>query len=169
MSEPNLTIVEQARDEILKLLAEKRHEHSLYMKRCQGITGAIKDWKDKAKEAGAPRVSFNGLLKFIKCKAEIDGLTKDMDQADAEACDFLIEKLGDFADTELGEAAVRAASPKAGKAPKARKPRKIADEVAQLDQVAGDVLGKLIDDAPPADEDIRPAFLRDREPPTASH
>jgi hypothetical protein len=158
MSEPNLTIVEQARDEILKLLAEKRHEHSLYMKRCQGITSAIKDWKDKAKEAGAPRVSFNGLLKFIDLNNKIDALTKDMDRADAEATDFLIEKLGDFADTELGEAAVRAASPKVVKPHKPRKTK------GKSKGVTGDVLATVIDDAPPADEsDIRPAFLRDKE------
>ena len=109
MEGQNLKIVEQARDEIIKLLADKRHEHSLYMQRCKGITASIKDWKDKAKEAGAPRVAFNGLLKFIALNDKIDALTQDMDQADAEACDFLIERLGAFADTELGEAAVRAA------------------------------------------------------------
>jgi hypothetical protein len=49
MEGQNLKIVEQARDEIIKLLADKRHEHSLYMQRCKGITASIKDWKDKAK------------------------------------------------------------------------------------------------------------------------
>ena len=155
MEGQNLKIVEQARDEIIKLLADKRHEHSLYMQRCKGITASIKDWKDKAKEAGAPRVAFNGLLKFICLNDKIDALTHDMDQADAEACDFLIERLGAFADTELGEAAVRAAGA----------PRKTKGEV-----VSGDVLAKLIDDTPTAEEaDVRPAFLRDKETAAVAH
>jgi hypothetical protein len=161
MDAPNLTILEQARDEIVKLLADKRHEHSLYMQRCKGITASIKDWKDKAKEAGAPRVAFNGLLKFIALNDKLDALTQDMDQADAEACDFLIERLGAFADTELGEAAVRAAGEVKVKKPK--KPRKTKGAVPE--GVSGDVLAKLIDDTPPSDEetDVRPAFLRDKE------
>ena len=72
MSEPNLTIVEQARDEIIKLLADKRHEHSLYMKRCKGITASIKDWKDKAKEAGAPRVSLQRPAQVHQVNDKID-------------------------------------------------------------------------------------------------
>jgi hypothetical protein len=158
MGEPNLTIVEQARDEILKLLAEKRHEHSLYMTRCKGIATTIKDWKDRAKGAGTSRVAFNGLLKFIDLNDKLDALTQDMDTADAEACDYLIEKLGAFADTELGEAAVRAASPKVVK------PHKPGKTKGKGKGVTGDVLATVIDDAPPADEgDIRPAFLRDKE------
>ena len=159
MEGQNLKIVEQARDEIIKLLADKRHEHSLYMQRCKGITASIKDWKDKAKEAGAPRVAFNGLLKFIALNDKIDALTQDMDQADAEACDFLIERLGAFADTELGEAAVRAAGA----------PRKTKGKVAGKG-VSGDVLAKLIDDTPTAEEaDVRPAFLRDKETAAVAH
>lgn len=166
MDAPNLTILEQARDEIIKLLADKRHEHSLYMQRCKGITAAIKDWKDKAKEAGAPRVAFNGLLKFIALNDKIDALTQDMDQADAEACDYLIERLGAFADTELGEAAVRAAGVVKIREPKKPRKTKIAGE-----GVSGDVLGALIDDTPPAEEeaDVRPAFLHDKETAAAPH
>jgi hypothetical protein len=167
MEGQNLKIVEQARDEIIKLLADKRHEHSLYMQRCKGITASIKDWKDKAKEAGAPRVAFNGLLKFIALNDKIDALTQDMDQADAEACDFLIERLGAFADTELGEAAVRAAG--APRKTKAAKPRKTKGKVAG-EGVSGDVLAKLIDDTPTAEEaDVRPAFLRDKESAATAH
>jgi hypothetical protein len=167
MEGQNLKIVEQARDEIIKLLADKRHEHSLYMQRCKGITASIKDWKDKAKEAGAPRVAFNGLLKFIALNDKIDALTQDMDQADAEACDFLIERLGAFADTELGEAAVRAAG--APRKTKAAKPRKTKGKVAG-ESVTGDVLAKLIDDTPTAEEaDVRPAFLRDKETAAVAH
>jgi hypothetical protein len=167
MEGQDLKIVEQARDEIIKLLADKRHEHSLYMQRCKGITASIKDWKDKAKEAGAPRVAFNGLLKFIALNDKIDALTQDMDQADAEACDFLIERLGAFADTELGEAAVRAAG--APRKTKAAKPRKTKGKVAN-EGVSGDVLAKLIDDTPTAEEaDVRPAFLRDKETAAVAH
>ena len=167
MEGQNLKIVEQARDEIIKLLADKRHEHSLYMQRCKGITASIKDWKDKAKEAGAPRVAFNGLLKFIALNDKIDALTQDMDQADAEACDFLIQRLGAFADTELGEAAVRAAG--APRKTKAAKPRKTTGKAAG-EGVSGDVLAKLIDDTPTAEEaDVRPAFLRDKETAAMAH
>ena len=156
MNEPNLTIVEQARDEILRLLADKRHEHSLYMTRCKGINATIKDWKDKAKEAGAPRIAFNGLLKHIDLNEKLDALTKDMDTLDAEACNFLIERLGDFAFTPLGEAAVEAASSPTVKKP--RKPRKTKGSLAG-DGVSGDVLTTFVDDS----VDVRPAFLRDKE------
>lgn len=137
MNEPNLTIVAQARDEILRLLADKRHEHSLYMTRCKGINATIKDWKDKAKEAGAPRIAFKALLEHIALTDKLDGLTKDMDRLDAEAADFLIDKLGDFASTELGEAAVHAAGEVKVKKP--RKPRKTKATTID-DSVGGDPL-----------------------------
>ena len=160
MNEPNLTIVEQARDEILRLLADKRHEHSLYMTRCKGINATIKDWKDKAKEAGAPRVAFSGLLKHIDLNDKLDALTKDMDTLDAEACNFLIERLGDFAGTPLGEAAVHAAGEV-----KVKKPRKPRTTKRAGEGISGDVLATFVDDS----VDVRPAFLRDTEgPPPAA-
>jgi hypothetical protein len=162
MNEPNLEVVEQARDEIIKLLGEKRHEHSLYMTRCKGINATIKDWKDKAKEAGAPRIAFKALLEHIALTDKLDGLTKDMDRLDAEAAEFLIEKLGDFAETPLGEAAVEAASSPMVKKP--RKPRKTKGSLAG-EGISGDVLATFVDDS----VDVRPAFLRDTEgPPPAA-
>ena len=167
MNEPNLKVVEQARDEILRLLADKRHEHSLYMTRCKGINATIKDWKDKAKEAGAPRIAFKALLEHIALTDKLDSLTKDMDRLDAEAAEFLIEKLGDFAETPLGEAAVHAAGGEdehAASEVKVRKPRKPRKTKVAGEGVAGDVLKTFVDDS----VDVRPAFLRDTEGPPAA-
>lgn len=96
--------------EIESCLEELLSERGTYMSRCKGIRERIKDWKDAANEAGIPRKALNIELKRRDLESKIEGLTKDLEEDDADVVEQLRDALGGFGDTPLGSAAIGAAS-----------------------------------------------------------
>lgn len=92
-----------------------------YMADCKGVRQDIKDIKEAANDDGIPRKSFNLLLKELDLEKKLKELRDEAEEDVSAITDMIREALGeDFAESPLGDAAIRAAeAAKASKAAKA--------------------------------------------------
>lgn len=150
-------------DEIEKCKAEKLSRHSAYMAECAGISGRIKDWKDRAVEAGIARKPLNAELKRRDLQGKIDGLTDDFEADELEELEDLQEALGVFVDTPLGRAAMgKAEGDEPAPKGKGRKKAKAGEQVDTSADAKAAALESIDDDLPDAD-DPPPRFLKQEE------
>lgn len=106
-----------------------------HMKRCKDVRELVTRVYDTAKDAGIPKKELKRVINLRKLDRQKQALLDDLEGDEAETVEQIQLALGDLADLPLGEAAVAAA-------PKARKPRKSAEQAKAdadaLDDVAGD-------------------------------
>jgi hypothetical protein len=100
-----LTAIDKLDDELMSLKGE-------YMANCRGPRQRIKDILAQARESDINMVAFRELLHAHrddrKRQARIEALEAD----DRDAYEILEEALGEFGDTELGQAALSRAKPR---------------------------------------------------------
>jgi hypothetical protein len=87
-----------------------------YMERCKGPHARIKDTMSAVREAEINLAAFRVLLKQHRADRRLQERVAGLEGDDAAAYGLLLEALGDFGNTELGQAALRRAKPKDGDA-----------------------------------------------------
>jgi len=105
-----LTEIDRQDDELATMRAE-------YMNDCKGPRQQIAEICASAKEAGINMKAFREILRKHRADRLHDGRLASLDMADLADFKSMEEALGDFIDTPLGQAAVRAESEKPRPAP----------------------------------------------------
>ncbi len=157
MAQSDEAIVEIAKkvlDGIQTHMAEQRHEHSLYMTRCKGIKANIKALKDKAKDEGIKRAVLNILLNDREHRRKQAEAADNLEIEDKSSHEFLRDKLGDYADLPLGQAALGDVATSVV--------TKLATKIKKTSPgISGADLKAFVGDDD--DTDLRPAFLIDKD------
>jgi hypothetical protein len=85
-------------------------ERGAYMQRCRQIREGIGAAYDAAKDKGILKKQLRALVKERDCERKLHAVRADLEADEVEHFDLLKEKLGDFANTPLGQAAVARAA-----------------------------------------------------------
>lgn len=99
-------IVSQIEGHLGDLLSER----GAYMNRCRGIREAITSVYDDAKAMGIPKKELRAIIRTRELERKIEQTREDLEADERETFEQLSEALGDFANTALGQAAVRRGS-----------------------------------------------------------
>jgi uncharacterized protein (UPF0335 family) len=99
-----LTEIDHADDELASLKGE-------YMQSCKGPRESIKEVFEQAKEAGIPGRAFRTLVKNRRLDKQVAANVAKLEADQQAELEQLEIALGDFLDTELGQAAARRARP----------------------------------------------------------
>jgi hypothetical protein len=110
-NEPSAEHVQEAVNALEKLDADLLVEKMAYMKRCKDIRKIKADEYDSASNRGISKKLLKKKIKERDLKRKVDGVTKDLEEDERSEYQMLSEKLGEFADTPLGQAALAAAKP----------------------------------------------------------
>ncbi|MCA1452873.1 hypothetical protein I6F35_06510 [Bradyrhizobium sp. BRP22] len=105
-NEPSAEHVQEAVDAIEKLDADLLTEKMAYMKRCKDIRKIKADEYDNASNRGISKKLLKKKIKERGLHRKIDSITKDLEDDERSEYQMLSEKLGEFADTPLGAAAL---------------------------------------------------------------
>lgn len=81
-------------------------EQSNYMTACKGIRGDIKVVLSEAKDEGIPAKVIRAAVKARTLERKAREARDALDMADQDTLDNIRHALGDFADTDLGQAAI---------------------------------------------------------------
>ena len=111
-NEPTAEHVQEAVAAIEKLDGDLLSERMAYMKRCKDIRKIKADEYESASNRGISRKLLKTKIKERDLERKIDGLTEDLEDDERSEYEMLTEKLGEFADTELGRAALAKADGK---------------------------------------------------------
>jgi uncharacterized protein (UPF0335 family) len=98
-SAPFLARVENVLDQLNTL---KRK----YMAECKGLRADIKQIYDDAKDADVPVRALKGLVKYRQLEKKQAAIADTIAEDEVDEYQMLKEALGDFGDTELGQAAL---------------------------------------------------------------
>jgi hypothetical protein len=101
--------VQEFAEAILEEHDKLASEKGAYMKRCGTIRERIDGHYDEAEEKGIPRKALRKNVKRLLLQRQIAKIPADLEGQDAKDYAHVAEALGDFADTGLGAAALRAA------------------------------------------------------------
>jgi uncharacterized protein (UPF0335 family) len=140
-AEPFLKRVEGVLDDLASLKGK-------YMADAKALRGDIKEIYKDAKAEDVPVRALKGLVKYRELERKQNALADELEDEDADAFETLVEALGAFGDTPLGQAALDLAGgdeegegdqrprfkqteDEAPKTKRARKPRSPAAEHAQ--------------------------------------
>lgn len=96
-----LARIDECDDELATLQGEYRNA-------CKGPRASIKNVKQLAHEAGLNPVAFNEALALHREDRRAEKRRLGMEQDDAADLEAMLDALGPFADTDLGQAAVAA-------------------------------------------------------------
>jgi hypothetical protein len=105
-NEPSADHVQEAVAAIEKLDADLLVEKMAYMTRCKKIRQIKADQYDHASDQGISKKLLKKKIKERDLERKIDGITKDLEDDERSEYQMLSEKLGEFADTPLGAAAL---------------------------------------------------------------
>ncbi|HEY2212301.1 MAG TPA: hypothetical protein VGH62_11925 [Bradyrhizobium sp.] len=94
--------IEVCQDELLS-------ERGAYMQKCRQIREGIAAAYDLAKQRGILRKQLRALLKERDLERKLHAVRADLEADEVEHFDFLKQKLGDLAETPLGQAALKRA------------------------------------------------------------
>ena len=172
----NDVLLKECVNGILRLKSDLDSERGVYMSKCKTLREQISAYKDRAKDGGVPRKVISATIEKIDLEKQLEALTDGLDDDAIEIFEYVQEKLGAFADTPLGQAAVDALKESgAGEKPSAAVvPIKRGPGRPRKEQKA-DALNSLIADpdeaaaraasAPANDDDgdLRPQFLKDKD------
>jgi hypothetical protein len=86
-------------------------ERGVYMNKCKTIRVKMNDHFDRAIEKGISKKLLKLIVKERELERRIKGLTHDLELDEKNEHQMLMEKLGEFANTPLGKAALAAAAP----------------------------------------------------------
>jgi hypothetical protein len=99
-----LTEIDQADEDLASLKGE-------YMQNCKGPRETIAGVFDRAKDAGIPRKPFRTLVKNRRLDKQVAANVAKLEDDQRAELEQLEVALGDFLDTDLGQAAARRARP----------------------------------------------------------
>jgi hypothetical protein len=108
-NEPSSEHVQEAVAAIEKLDADLLAEKMAYMTRCKNIRKIKADEFDSASNRGISKKLLKKVIKERDLERKIDGLTDDLEDDERSEYQMLTDKLGEFANTPLGAAAMAAA------------------------------------------------------------
>jgi hypothetical protein len=103
---PDSEDVQRAVREIEDRYIELASRKGSYMLECRHIREAMARDYDRASERGISKKLLRLIIKERELERRIDGLAVDLEHDERSELEMLMEKLGDFASTELGLAAV---------------------------------------------------------------
>jgi hypothetical protein len=105
-NEPTTEHVVEAVEQIEKLFGDMLTEKMAYMKKCKDIRKIIADEYETAGNRGISKKLLKTKIKERDFERKIEGLTTDLEADERSEYEMLSEKLGEFADTPLGKAAL---------------------------------------------------------------
>jgi hypothetical protein len=85
-------------------------ERGLYMQRCKRIRETMAGDYDNAVDKGISKKLLKKIIKGREFERKISALTDDLEDDERSEHQMLVEKLGEFANTPLGKAALAKAS-----------------------------------------------------------
>lgn len=88
-------------------------ERGTYMQRCKRIREAMANDYDTAGNRGISKKLLKKIIKERELERRIESLTDDLEPDERSELEMLVEKLGEFANTPLGKAAMTNAAGKA--------------------------------------------------------
>lgn len=94
--------IEQGHGELLR-------EKGIYMQKCQQIRKGIANDYEQAADHGISKKLLKAIIKERELERRIAGLTDDFEPDEISEHQMLLDKLGDFANTPLGSAALQRA------------------------------------------------------------
>jgi F0F1-type ATP synthase membrane subunit b/b' len=103
-----LEVIDRADDELASL-------KGTYMSQCKGAQQQIKEVRASAREAGINMKAFGIAVKRHRADRKHAKRVAELEEEDREAFEQMVEAMGDFAATPLGEAAIESARPKRGR------------------------------------------------------
>jgi hypothetical protein len=113
-NEPTAEHVQEAVAAIEEVDADLLKARMAYMTQCKGLRNKKADEYDSASNRGISKKLLKTKIKERELKAKAAKLTKDLQEDERSEYQMLSEKLGEFADTPLGQAAMAAAKPHDG-------------------------------------------------------
>jgi hypothetical protein len=93
--------------------ADLASERGIYMQKCKRIREGMANDYDTAGNRGISKKLLKKIIKEREYERRIDALTLDLEPDERSELEMLVEKLGEFANTPLGAAAVARADGKA--------------------------------------------------------
>jgi Skp family chaperone for outer membrane proteins len=81
-------------------------ERGIYMSKCKRIRETMSNDYDKASDQGISKKLLKRIIKERELERKIGALTDDLEDDERNEHAMLIEKLGEFANTPLGKAAL---------------------------------------------------------------
>jgi hypothetical protein len=95
--------------------ADLASERGIYMSKCKKIRGVMEDDYKSAANLGISKKLLKKIVKGRELERKIDSLTADLEPDEVNEHAMLMEKLGEFANTPLGKAAMAAVAGADGK------------------------------------------------------
>lgn len=89
------------------------HEKGIYMQKCRKLRESIANDYEQAADHGISKKLLKKVIKERELERRIAGLTDDLEPDEINEHQMLLEKLGDFANTPLGSAAMQRAEARA--------------------------------------------------------
>jgi len=81
-------------------------ERAVYMNKCKSVRAEMKDHYSDAGNLGISKKLLAKIIKERQYERKIDALTADLEPDERSELEMLIEKLGEFGSTPLGQAAL---------------------------------------------------------------
>jgi uncharacterized protein (UPF0335 family) len=81
-------------------------ERAVYMNKCRSIRGEMKEFYSDASNLGIAKKLLAKIIKERQLERKIDALTADLEPDERSELEMLVEKLGEFGTTPLGQAAL---------------------------------------------------------------
>lgn len=81
-------------------------ERAVYMNKCKSVRAEMKDHYSDAGNLGISKKLLAKIIKERQLERKIDALTADLEPDERSELEMLIEKLGEFGSTPLGQAAL---------------------------------------------------------------
>ncbi len=97
-------------------MADLKSESGSYMNRCRRIRERIASIYDIARDQGIPKKELRALIRKRDLERKVEACRADLEKDEQDTFDMIEDKLGDFANTPLGAAAVERARKRWGRA-----------------------------------------------------
>lgn len=91
---------------IESLFDDLESERGKYMSAAKGLREDIKSVYDEAKDKGVPVKALKGLVRYRELEKKQKAIGDGLDIDEASSFETLVEALGDFSSTELGQATI---------------------------------------------------------------
>jgi hypothetical protein len=98
--------VRAAVSNIEQCFTELASERGSYMSKCRRIRDTMASHYDEAANKGIAKKLLKKIVKERELERKIDALTIDLEPDERSELEMLVEKLGEFANTPLGQAAM---------------------------------------------------------------
>ena len=106
---PDQEDVRAAVSNIEQRYTELASERGIYMSKCRRNRDEMANHYDEAANKGIAKKLLKKIVKERELERKIDALAFDLEPDERSELEMLVEKLGEFANTPLGQAAMHAA------------------------------------------------------------